>query len=67
LITDTGKGMTSKMKYRIFDPGFTTKKRGWGMGLSLVKRIVEEYHHGKIYVKDTAIGKGTTFAIELPC
>ena len=66
LITDTGKGMTSKMKYKIFEPGFTTKKRGWGMGLSLVRRIIEDYHHGQIYVKDTTLGKGTTFAIELP-
>jgi signal transduction histidine kinase len=66
LITDTGKGMATKMKYKIFEPGFTTKKRGWGIGLSLVKRIIEEYHHGKIYVKDTTLGKGTTFAIDLP-
>ncbi len=66
LITDTGKGMTSKMRYKIFKPGFTTKKRGWGMGLSLVRRIIEDYHNGKIYVKDTAIGKGTTFLIEIP-
>ncbi|MCL2040062.1 MAG: HAMP domain-containing histidine kinase [Bacteroidetes bacterium] len=66
LITDTGKGMTSKMRYKIFKPGFTTKKRGWGMGLSLVRRIIEDYHYGKIYVKNTAIGKGTTFLIEIP-
>jgi len=66
LISDTGKGMTTKMKYHIFEPGYTTKKRGWGIGLSLVKRIIEEYHHGKIYVKESIIGKGTTFAIELP-
>ncbi|MDR0926669.1 MAG: HAMP domain-containing histidine kinase [Ignavibacteria bacterium] len=66
LIKDSGKGMNKKMRLQIFEPGFTTKKRGWGMGLSLVRRIIEEYHHGKIYVKESAIGKGTTFAIELP-
>lgn len=49
----------------VFRPGFTTKKRGWGLGLSLAKRIVEEYHHGKIWVKSTEIGHGTTFRIEL--
>ena len=50
----------------MFKPGFTTKTRGWGLGLSLAKRIVEEYHGGKIYVKDSVIGQGTTFCIELP-
>ena len=66
LVKDTGKGMTKKMKFQIFDPGFTTKKRGWGIGLNLVKRIIEEYHNGKIYVKESNLKKGTTFAIELP-
>jgi signal transduction histidine kinase len=66
LVKDTGKGMNAKLKYQIFEPGFTTKKRGWGIGLSLVKRIIEEYHHGKIYVKESNVGSGTTFAIELP-
>jgi signal transduction histidine kinase len=66
LITDTGKGMTKKQKRQVFMPGYTTKKRGWGLGLSLSKRIVEEYHDGKICVKDTSIGKGATFLIELP-
>ncbi len=65
-VKDTGKGMTQKLKRQIFNPGFTTKKRGWGLGLSLCKRIIEEYHDGKIYVKETNIGKGTTFAIEIP-
>lgn len=65
LVSDNGKGMTKKMKRQIFYPGFTTKKRGWGLGLSLTKRIIEEYHKGKIYVKDSQIGKGTTFSIEL--
>lgn len=65
-VKDTGKGMSPKLKRQIFNPGFSTKKRGWGLGLSLCKRIVEEYHSGKIYVKESVIGKGTTFAIELP-
>ena len=65
-VRDTGKGMPKNMRRKIFFPGFTTKKRGWGLGLSLTKRIVEEYHQGKIYVKESEIGKGTTFAIEIP-
>lgn len=65
-ISDTGKGLPIKNYKRIFYPGFTTKKRGWGLGLSLAKRIIEEYHHGKIYIKHSEIGKGTTFRIELP-
>lgn len=64
-VTDSGKGI-SKSKYKeVFKPGYTTKKRGWGLGLSLVKRIVEEYHNGKIYVKTSELNKGTTFRIEL--
>ena len=66
LITDNGKGMNKKQRKQVFLPGYTTKKRGWGLGLSLSKRIVEEYHSGKIYVKDSAPGRGTTFLIELP-
>lgn len=65
-ITDTGKGMTSSQAGKIFKPGFTTKARGWGLGLSLSKRIIEEYHGGKLFVKKTAPGKGTTFTIRLP-
>ena len=65
-VRDTGKGMSSKVKRNIFTPGFTTKKRGWGLGLSLTKKIVEDYHNGKISVRDTAINRGTTFLIELP-
>lgn len=65
-IRDTGKGMTKKVRRHIFSPGFTTKKRGWGLGLSLTKKIVEDYHRGKIWVKESNIGKGTTFVIELP-
>ena len=64
-VSDTGKGIRKKDLKNIFRPGFTTKKRGWGLGLSLAKRIVEEYHHGKIRVKSSEIGKGTTFRIEL--
>lgn len=64
-LTDTGKGMTSKQASNIFRPGWTTKSRGWGLGLSLSKRIIEEYHGGKIFVKRTAPGKGTTFTIRL--
>jgi two-component sensor histidine kinase len=64
-VTDTGKGIPKNQFKKIFMPGYTTKKRGWGLGLSLVKRIVEEYHKGKIYVKQSTLGKGTTFCIEL--
>ena len=65
-LTDTGKGISSRNVRRVFDPGFTTKKRGWGLGLSLVKRIIEEYHSGKIVVARSEPGKGTTFRITLP-
>ena len=65
-ITDTGKGIAAKNIRKVFNPGFTTKKRGWGLGLSLVKRIVEEYHNGKIAVSHSEVGKGTTFTITLP-
>jgi len=65
-ISDNGKGMTSKQKRYAFQPGFTTKTRGWGIGLTFCKRIIEDYHNSKIYIKETAIGKGTTFVIELP-
>jgi signal transduction histidine kinase len=65
-LKDNGKGMPGQIRRRIFEPGFTTKKRGWGLGLSLSKRIVERYHDGKIFVKDSTVGKGTTFVIELP-
>jgi len=64
-ISDTGKGI-SKSKFKtVFSPGFTTKARGWGLGLSLTKRIIESYHNGKIYVKSSEMGVGTTFRIEL--
>ena len=64
-VADTGKGIARKDLQSVFRPGFTTKKRGWGLGLSLAKRIVEEYHKGRIWVKKSEIGKGTTFRIEL--
>ena len=65
-VSDTGKGIRKKDIKNVFTPGFTTKKRGWGLGLSLAKRIVEEYHHGHIFVKWSELGKGTTFRIEMP-
>lgn len=64
-VTDTGKGIAKHQVKRIFNPGFTTKKRGWGLGLSLSKRIIEKYHHGSILVKNSEVGKGTTFRIIL--
>ena len=64
-VADTGKGIKKKDLRNVFTPGFTTKKRGWGLGLSLAKRIVEEYHIGRIFVKNSELGKGTTFRIEL--
>lgn len=65
-ITDTGKGMERKFYKAIFTPGYTTKERGWGLGLSLAKRIIEEYHKGKIFVKQSEINVGTTFRIMIP-
>ncbi|MBR2249955.1 MAG: HAMP domain-containing histidine kinase [Prevotella sp.] len=65
-VSDTGKGIRKKDISNVFRPGFTTKKRGWGLGLSLAKRIVEEYHKGHIFVKSSEPGRGTTFRIELP-
>lgn len=63
---DTGKGILRRNWKNIFKPGFTTKKRGWGLGLSLAKRIIEDYHNGKIYVKSSILDKGTTITVELP-
>ncbi|MBX2874054.1 MAG: HAMP domain-containing histidine kinase [Saprospiraceae bacterium] len=65
-ISDTGKGIPAGKFKRVFQPGFTTKKRGWGLGLSLAKRIIEEYHSGKIFVKKSVENEGTTFSIILP-
>lgn len=64
-VTDTGKGIARANLHKVFKPGFTTKKRGWGLGLTLTKRIVEQYHHGIIFIKHSEPGKGTTFRIEL--
>ncbi len=65
-LTDTGKGIPKNKFHTVFQPGFTTKKRGWGLGLSLAKRIIENYHGGKILVKDSELGKFTTFTVKLP-
>ena len=65
-ISDSGKGIPSNKFKTVFEPGFTTKKRGWGLGLSLAKRIIESYHSGKIFVKKSNIKEGTTFTIKLP-
>lgn len=65
-ISDTGKGMTRKQRSDIFKPGYSTKKRGWGLGLTLARRIITQYHGGRIYVSDSQPGIGTTFTIELP-
>ena len=65
-LVDTGKGIRQKDMKNVFRPGFTTKQRGWGLGLSLARRIVEEYHHGKIFVKQSEVGQGTTFRVILP-
>lgn len=66
-VTDTGKGIERKRYTQVFRPGYTTKSRGWGLGLSLCKRIVEEYHRGKIFVHQSVVGKGTTFRVVLRC
>jgi signal transduction histidine kinase len=63
--SDTGKGIQKSRFAAVFEPGYTTKKRGWGLGLSLAKRIMEQYHKGRIFVKNSELGKGTTFRIEL--
>lgn len=64
-ISDTGKGIPRKLQKKVFKPGFTTRARGWGLGLSLSKRIVENYHSGKLVVQKSEVGKGTTFAVQL--
>lgn len=64
-VSDTGRGIAKQHIQNVFKPGFTTKKRGWGLGLTLVKRIIEQYHKGTIYIKNSEVGKGTTFRIEL--
>jgi signal transduction histidine kinase len=64
-ISDTGKGISKKNIQQVFKPGFTTKKRGWGLGLSLSKRIIEDYHKGSLFVKSSEVNKGSTFRIVL--
>jgi signal transduction histidine kinase len=65
-VHDNGKGMSAQVRSKVFEPGYTTKKRGWGLGLSLSRRIIEDYHNGKIFIKESIPGQGTTFQIELP-
>ncbi len=65
-VTDTGKGIPKKNHRTVFNPGFTTKSRGWGLGLTLAKRIVEEYHNGEIFIKKSEVGQGSTFTVMLP-
>ena len=64
-ISDTGKGLAKQNFKKIFDPGYTSRKRGWGLGLSLAKRIIEDYHNGRIKVKNSTIGKSTVMEISL--
>ena len=64
-VADTGKGIAAKNLQKVFKPGFTTKKRGWGLGLSLSKRVIEQYHKGQLFVRQSEVGKGTTFRIVL--
>jgi len=65
LVSDNGKGIPKNIRQKIFSPGFTTKRRGWGLGLSLSKRIIKDYHNGKIFVQKSELGKGTTFCVSL--
>jgi signal transduction histidine kinase len=64
-IRDNGRGIEPAIRKNIFKPGFSTKKRGWGLGLSLAKRIIEDYHHGKLYLQETRVGEGSTMRIVL--
>jgi len=66
-VSDSGRGISKDNTRKVFKPGFTTKKRGWGLGLSLAKRIIEQYHGGQLFIKSSEIGKGTTFRIVLNC
>ena len=65
-VKDTGKGVPQALRARVFNPGFTTKKRGWGLGLALTKRIVHDYHGGEIRIVESQPGKGTTFLVRFP-
>jgi signal transduction histidine kinase len=64
-IRDTGKGISKQNQRKVFKPGFSTKKRGWGLGLTLAKRIIETYHNGRLFIKSSEIDKGTTFQINI--
>ena len=64
-VTDTGKGIPAKMQRRIFSPGYTSKSRGWGLGLTLARRIINNYHKGKLFVKSSVVGEGTTMRIQM--
>ncbi len=66
LIKDQGTGISKSNQKKLFNPGFTTKKRGWGLGLSLSRRIIEEFHNGKITIAESVIDEGTTFEVILP-
>ena len=66
LVSDSGKGVPAALKQRIFSPGFTTKKRGWGLGLALTRRIVEEYHGGELRLIESHPGEGSTFLVRFP-
>jgi signal transduction histidine kinase len=65
VIQDNGRGMAPADQTHAFEPGFTTKRRGWGLGLALARRVVEEYHGGKLYIRESAPGEGTTMVISL--
>ena len=64
-VSDNGKGIPKHLLKKVFQPGFSTKKRGWGLGLSLSKRIIEKYHHGSLWIKHTEVNNGSTFRIVL--
>ena len=66
VVTDNGRGMSREEQRRAFEPGYTTKRRGWGLGLALARRVVEEYHAGRIEVRHSAPGEGTTMVIRFP-
>jgi signal transduction histidine kinase len=65
VVTDTGRGMTPAEQSRAFEPGYTTRRRGWGLGLPLTRRVVEEYHQGRVFIRKSAPGQGTTVVVRL--
>jgi signal transduction histidine kinase len=66
MVSDNGKGIPPHLAKQVFFPGYSTKKRGWGLGLAFVKRIIEDYHQGRVYIKDSTPGEGTIFVVSLP-